>query len=67
MKHIFLFTLISFLCNISISQNMNVIDYNEQWKKIDSLMEKGLYKSALDEVVKVHKHALANKDYAPAV
>ncbi|MDR1593056.1 MAG: hypothetical protein LBS43_01065 [Prevotellaceae bacterium] len=30
-------------------------------------MEKGLYKSALDEVVKVHKHALANKDYAPAV
>jgi len=34
-------------------------DYKDQWKKVDSLEQKGLYKSALDEVASIFEKAKA--------
>ncbi|MDR1129527.1 MAG: hypothetical protein LBK96_00915, partial [Prevotellaceae bacterium] len=64
MKHILLFTLISFICGGLLSQNT---DYSGKWKEIDSLMVMNLNKSALDEAGKVYSRAVSGGDYAAAV
>ncbi|MDR1130181.1 MAG: hypothetical protein LBK96_04300, partial [Prevotellaceae bacterium] len=65
MKRILLlFTLVSFIHGGLLSQNT---DYSGKWREIFSLMEMAHNKSALDEAVKVYKHAMSNGDYIAAV
>ncbi|MDR1130065.1 MAG: hypothetical protein LBK96_03690, partial [Prevotellaceae bacterium] len=64
MKRILLFTLISFTCGDLLSQNT---DYSAKWKEIDSLMDMGLNKSALDKAAEVYSRAVSRGDYAAAV
>jgi uncharacterized protein YfaS (alpha-2-macroglobulin family) len=46
---------------------MRTIDYDKQWKEVDSLMHANLNKSALYKITKVYDYALVKKDYAQAV
>ncbi|MDR3246506.1 MAG: hypothetical protein LBT50_08755, partial [Prevotellaceae bacterium] len=63
MRRVFLVVIFSFVCNITISQ----IDYSKRWENIDSITQKHLYESAINEVMAVYDYALKHKDYGQVI
>ncbi|MDR2040267.1 MAG: hypothetical protein LBQ60_20300 [Bacteroidales bacterium] len=62
-----LFTIIPVLCillgNVYAQNQSGKLNYTNQWKNIDKLIEDGLPQSALIEIDKVYQTALKNKEY----
>ncbi|MDR2929152.1 MAG: hypothetical protein LBV41_13290 [Cytophagaceae bacterium] len=63
------FLLIAMFCTIACTaQNVQKMNYSEQWKKIDELINtKNLPKSAMTEVMKVYDFSTKEKNYPQAV
>jgi len=65
-KHVFSLLTIMLLAGFSFSQQ-KPINYHNQWKKVDSLENKGMVKSALEIVNEIQKNAKIENNVAQVV